>query len=50
MVDYFQKLFTSSNPDDFTEILDAIQPKVSTSMNEELNRTFIALEISVALK
>ena len=36
VVAYFDKLFTSSKPDDFTEILHAIQPKVTTTMNEDL--------------
>ena len=36
-VAYFDKLFTSSKPDDFTEILHAIQPKVTTSINDDLN-------------
>ena len=49
-IDYFEKLFTSSSPEDFTNILSAIQPKVTTTMNEELTRTFIAQEIRVALK
>ena len=35
-VAYFDKLFTSSKPDDFTEILHAIQPKVTTSINDDL--------------
>ena len=47
---YLDKLFTSSKPDDFTEILNAIQPKVTTTMNEELTRAFTAQEIRVALK
>lgn len=50
VVDYFNKLFTSNSPDNFTELLDAIQPKVSTTMNEELARTFKANEVRLALK
>ena len=50
VVDYFEKLFTSSSPEDFTDILSAIQPKVTTTMNKELTRTFTAQEIRVALK
>ena len=49
-IDYFEKLFTSSSPEDFSDILSAIQPKVTTTMNEELTRTFTAQEIKVALK
>nr|XP_023870319.1 uncharacterized protein LOC111982934 [Quercus suber] len=44
-VDYFEKLFTSNSPEEFTNILNAIQPKVSTTMNEELTRTFTAQEL-----
>ena len=33
---YFDKLFTSSKPNDFSEILHAIQPKVTTAMNDDL--------------
>ena len=36
VVDYYNNLFTSNNPDDFTELLNVVQLKVSTSMNEEL--------------
>ena len=50
VVAYFDKLFTSSKPDDFTEILHAIQPKVTTAMNEDLTQAYMAQEIRVALK
>ena len=36
VVHYYNNLFTSNNPDDFTELLNVVQLKVSTSMNEEL--------------
>ena len=35
-VAYFDKLFTSSKPDDFSEILHAVQPKVTNAMNADL--------------
>ena len=41
-IDYFEKLFTLSSPEDFSNILSAIQPKVMIAMNEELTRMFIA--------
>jgi len=47
---YFDKLFISSKPDDFTEILHAIQPKVTAAMNDDLTRAYTAQEIRVALK
>ena len=50
VVDFYSKLFTSNRPDNFTELLDAIQPKVLTNMNEELTQTFTAQEVRVALK
>ena len=50
VVDYYSNLFTSNKLENFTELLDAIQPKVSTNMNEELTRPFIAQEVKVALK
>lgn len=36
VVKYYNNHFTISNPEDFTELINAIQPKVSRSMNEEL--------------
>ena len=36
VVDYYNNLFTSSNLEEFTELLIAVQPKVSTAMNERL--------------
>ena len=39
-VDYHFELFTSSAPSDFTEILEAIQPIVTQSMNFMLVKEF----------
>lgn len=47
---YFEKLFTSCKPDDFTEILHAIQPKVIATMNDDLTQAYTTQEIRVALK
>ena len=33
VVEYYNNLFTSSSPLDFSELLQAIQPKVTPSMN-----------------
>lgn len=33
VVDYHKDLFTTSNPIDFTELLNAVRPNVSPSMN-----------------
>ena len=41
-VAYFEKLFTSSKPKEFSEILHAVQPKVTTDMNVELTRVYMA--------
>ena len=50
MLDYYNQLFTSSNPNDFDEIIGAIQPKVTPSMNHALAKVFIADEARVTLK
>ena len=40
-VKYYFELFTSSNPSDFSEILEAVQPKVFPDMNLKLTREFM---------
>lgn len=42
---YFTKLFTSSNPDNFQEIIHDFQPKVSEEMNQQLIRQVTKEEI-----
>ena len=49
-VDYFQELFTSSNPIVSEELLDAVHPKVTNSMNEVLLQDFRSAEVEKALK
>ncbi|XP_050290016.1 uncharacterized protein LOC126728194 [Quercus robur] len=49
-VAYFEKLFTSNKPDEFSEILHAVQPKVTTAMNVDLTRVYTAQEVRLALK
>lgn len=39
-VDYYLDLFTSSNPSNFSKMVDAVQPKVSEAMNSWLIREF----------
>ena len=50
VVQYYNNLFTSSNLSEFNEILNAVQPKVLTSMNQELVRNFTEHEVRLALK
>ena len=47
---YYSSLFKSSNPTAFTELLDAIQHKVSLAMNQNLIKDFTPIEVKVALK
>lgn len=49
-VDFYADLFTSSNPLDFFEIIEAVQPKVTEAMNVRLTREFQAEEVYRALK
>ena len=50
MVDYYNNLFTSNNPIDFTEILEAVTLKVTPVMNQSLTRDFSAAKVKLALK
>ena len=50
VVDYYRSLFQSNNPTDFSEILEAIQHKVSPTMNQNLTKDFSVCEASWALK
>ncbi|KAL0001682.1 hypothetical protein SO802_015463 [Lithocarpus litseifolius] len=47
---HYSALFCSSGPTEFTELLAAIQPRVSALMNQMLNRTFQGSEVYAALK
>ncbi|XP_075665228.1 uncharacterized protein LOC142634864 [Castanea sativa] len=49
-VDYYSGLFSSSNPSDFAEIVNAVQPKVNDDMNARLIKEFQADEVYRALK
>ena len=50
VVDYYSNLFQSSNPMKFSKILEAIQHKVSPTMNQNLTKDFNACEVLLALK
>ena len=50
MLKYYLDLFTSSNPTEFSKLLDAIHPKVLQEMNHMLLKDFQACEVSKALK
>ena len=49
-VDYYSELFTSTEPTEFTEILEVVQPKVSLDMNRRLLKEFMPNEVHQALK
>ena len=48
--DYYLELFASSNPNEFIDLLEAVQPKVTESMNSSLLREFQSSEVYRALK
>ena len=49
IVDYYTQLFSSSNPLDFSKLINAVEPKVSHEMNNMLTREFIGSEVKTAL-
>lgn len=49
-LEYYESLFTSSNPSVSAKLLDVIHPKVSTHMNSLLTRDFQVDEVERALK
>ena len=50
VLDYYTDLFTSSNLIVFDEILEAVQPRVTSSMNQKLTMEFTIDEVYVVLK
>ena len=50
VVEYYNNLFTFNSPIDFSEILHAIQPKVTPSMNQMLLKPFTTEEVRLTLK
>lgn len=49
-MDYYSTLFKSSNCTVFTEVLEAIQHKVSLAINQTLTKDFTAIEVQMVLK
>ena len=49
-IEYYSDLFTSSEPSEFAEIVESMQPKVIQSMNAMLVREFQASDVHKALK
>ncbi|XP_075659574.1 uncharacterized protein LOC142629462 [Castanea sativa] len=49
-VKYYSELFTSSNSLNFSEIVEAVQPKVSSDMNLNLIKEFVPGKVQRALK
>ena len=49
-MDFYQDLFTSSNPTNFETILEQIPHVVIEEMNSELMKEFLTQEVEVALK
>ena len=48
-VEYFQSLFSTSSPSEFSAILERIQPSISETMNEKLLREFSQEEVETAI-
>ena len=46
VLDYYSNLFKSPNPVEFTELLQAVQPKVTVEMNTMLTDGFKEFEVS----
>ena len=49
VINYYSNLFSSSNPSQFTELIEAVEPKVSQDMNNMLTRDFQGAEVKAAL-
>ena len=47
---YYERLFTSSDPTKFEEILDTVQHKVTPKMNQVLVKEFLEVEVKNAIK
>lgn len=48
--DYYRSLFTSSQPSEFSEIMEAMQPSVTEDMNTQLLKPFLKEEVEEAVK
>ena len=47
---YYNELFTTNQPTKFSEMIQAVQPKVTPSMNQALARDFTGAKVKLALK
>ena len=47
---YFSSLFTSSQPSEYSDIMDAVLPSVTEDMNTQLLRPFLKEEVEEAIK
>ena len=50
LVEYYTKLFTSSNPQDLDHILDGVQFVVTDEMREELGKPYTSEEVGEAIR
>lgn len=50
LIRYYSNLFASFNPTQFDQVLNRMEPRASSSMNEELLRPFGVSEVQFALK
>ncbi|XP_075633886.1 uncharacterized protein LOC142606415 [Castanea sativa] len=49
-IEYYQSLFSSSSPSEFSDILEKVQPSVTDSMTTMLLRDFNKKEVEIAIK
>jgi len=49
-VDYFHSIFRTNGPSETADVITAVQPVVSMSMNEALTMEFRAKEVAKVLK
>ena len=50
LVEYYTKLFTSSNPQDLDRILDGVQSVVTNEMRAELEKPYTSEEVGEAIR
>ena len=49
-MNYYEKLFSTTHPMEFSELLQALQPKVTVEMNRMLGKVFTEDEVRRAMK
>ena len=49
-ISYFEKLYTTSHSNRIQKVVDAMDPKVSVEMNQNLIKQFTKEEVEAALK